>query len=120
MRQLPAPLWGGSLGQMLELATHIHTPPTFMDLATCPEGQPVYPDIVQRGTRRGSALPTANTAGSSPAPLCKWPTLAGLGPGCRGNLSPRSKPCHKCGGTKTWEAAEPGFECQGPEMHCTA
>lgn len=82
------PLGGGSLGQMLELPPH--TPTTFMDLATCPEGQPVYPDIVQRGTRGDWPSPLQTRL--DPA-LCKRPTLAGLGPGCGGNLSPRSKPC---------------------------
>lgn len=29
----------------------------FMDLATCPEGQPVYPDIVWRGLREAISCP---------------------------------------------------------------
>lgn len=72
-------------------APHTHTHHLYGP-CNMPRRSACLPRHCAEGDEGGSALPTANTAGSSPAALCKQPTLAGLGPGCGGNLSPRSKP----------------------------
>lgn len=111
------PLRGGVTG------TDAGAPPTHTHHLYGPCNMPrrsaCLPRHCAEGDEGGSALPTANTARSS---LVQAAHACRIGPRVRREpLAPQqAMPCRKSGGTKTWEAAEPSFECQGPEMHCAA